>query len=85
MNFSTLPDVKRHGLKEIEKVEANANTERPWKIQGGHVSSDEDLTTIVYDTKKVFIVHGHDDSSKIQLSNFLYSWDLDPIVLHEEK
>lgn len=33
---------------------------------------------------KVFIVHGHDDLLKEQLANWLYSLDLEPIILHKQ-
>lgn len=35
-------------------------------------------------TKKVFIVHGRDDSKKYELSGFLYEQGLTPIILHEQ-
>jgi predicted nucleotide-binding protein len=36
-----------------------------------------------YGNKKVFIVHGHDETPKLILSNFLYGKGLAPIILHE--
>ena len=36
------------------------------------------------DSKKVFIVHGRDDSKKYELSCFLYEQGLEPIILHEQ-
>lgn len=41
--------------------------------------SNEEITT-----KKVFIVHGRDDSKKYELSGFLYEQGLTPIILHEQ-
>ena len=35
-------------------------------------------------SKKVFIVHGHDDKSKLELSRFLERIELEPIILHEQ-
>lgn len=35
-------------------------------------------------TKKVFIVHGRDNSKKYELSGFLYEQGLTPIILHEQ-
>lgn len=35
-------------------------------------------------SKKVFIVHGRDDSKKYELSGFLYEQGLKPIILHEQ-
>ncbi len=34
--------------------------------------------------KKVFIVHGDDDSSKNELSSFLFRLGLKPMILHEQ-
>ncbi|MEC3214646.1 nucleotide-binding protein, partial [Bacillus cereus] len=36
------------------------------------------------DNKKVFIVHGHDESVKIAVARFLERLDLQPIILHEQ-
>jgi predicted nucleotide-binding protein len=35
-------------------------------------------------SKKVFIVHGHDETAKLSLENFIYSVGLEPIVLHRQ-
>ena len=35
-------------------------------------------------SKKVFIVHGHDEAKKWELKNYLAGLGLEPIVLHEE-
>ena len=35
-------------------------------------------------TKKVFIVHGHDDSMKLDVARFLEILKLEPIILHEQ-
>ena len=35
-------------------------------------------------SKKVFIVHGRDDSKKYEVSGFLYEQGLEPIILHEQ-
>ena len=36
------------------------------------------------DSKKVFIVHGRDDSKKYEISHFLREQGLEPIILHEQ-
>jgi len=33
-------------------------------------------------TRKVFIVHGHDENAKLQLENLLTRFNLEPVVLH---
>lgn len=47
---------------------------------------NDDIPTITEkrETKKVFIVHGRDDSKKYELSGFLYEQGLIPIILHEQ-
>lgn len=37
-----------------------------------------------FDTKKVFIVHGHDEAVKLSVARFLERLDLQPIILHEQ-
>jgi predicted nucleotide-binding protein len=39
---------------------------------------------VMIQSKKVFIVHGHDNSSKNELVAFLFRLGLTPIVLHEQ-
>ncbi len=41
-------------------------------------------TTFAPRSKKVFIVHGHDDVAKTQLELFLHEIGLEPIVLHRQ-
>lgn len=43
-----------------------------------------DASAVEIDNKKVFIVHGHDDSVKISVARFLERLDLEPIILHEQ-
>lgn len=40
--------------------------------------------TPLFDNKKVFIVHGHDDKIKLDVSNFLRKLGLEPVILHEK-
>jgi predicted nucleotide-binding protein len=50
---------------------------------------DEDITTIAQkeDSKKtnnIFIVHGHDDRTKIEITRTIEKLGLNPIILHEQ-
>lgn len=36
------------------------------------------------DTSKVFIVHGHDEITKLSMSSFITELGLDPIILHQQ-
>jgi len=42
------------------------------------------LKKIVLDKSKVFIVHGHDDSAKFEVANYISSLNLEPIILHQQ-
>lgn len=41
-------------------------------------------SNIIMNTKKVFIVHGHDDKLLIKVENLLYQLELTPIVLNQQ-
>lgn len=47
-------------------------------------SYDRSSKNKMKDNKKVFIVHGHNDKLRLEVSNWLYSLKLNPIVLHEQ-
>lgn len=38
----------------------------------------------VFNTSQVFIVHGHDDIAKLEMSSFISSLGLQPIILHQQ-
>lgn len=38
----------------------------------------------VFNTSQVFIVHGHDDIAKLEMSAFISSLNLQPIILHQQ-
>ena len=48
------------------------------------VKERETIDGAVNSYKKVFIVHGHDDKAKTELSNFVFRLGLTPIILHEQ-
>lgn len=39
---------------------------------------------ISQDSRRVFVVHGHDDGMKETVARFLQTLDMDPIILHEQ-
>ena len=47
-------------------------------------NTEVDNTEKSLDLKKVFIVHGHDDALKLEVSRFLEKLNITPIVLHEQ-
>ncbi|MED2874500.1 nucleotide-binding protein [Bacillus thuringiensis] len=57
--------------------EAKVRMQEPLKLSASPSSNE-------IDNKKVFIVHGHDESVKIAVARFLERLDLKPIILHEQ-
>ncbi|MCU5409228.1 nucleotide-binding protein [Bacillus cereus] len=57
--------------------EAKLRMQEPLKLSASPSSTE-------IDNKKVFIVHGHDESVKIAVARFLERLDLKPIILHEQ-
>jgi predicted nucleotide-binding protein len=57
--------------------EAKIRMQEPLKLSASPSSTG-------IDNKKVFIVHGHDESVKISVARFLERLDLKPIILHEQ-
>ncbi|MGA9668549.1 MAG: TIR domain-containing protein [Terracidiphilus sp.] len=46
--------------------------------------SETALVTPNSDTRKIFVVHGHDQGAKEMAARFLAKLDLEPIILHEQ-
>lgn len=46
--------------------------------------STEASTPLAHDTKKVFVVHGHDNEAKEGTARFLERLGLQPVILHEQ-
>ncbi len=65
-------DITNEILKEVQQELANS------KI------SPKKSKKATFDNKKVFIVHGHDDKIKFDVSNFLRKLGLEPVILHEQ-
>ena len=53
-----------------------------WKGDKGQESISKVIEEHI-DNRKVFIVHGHDESLKYNVSNWLRSLGIEPIILHE--
>ena len=64
----------------------NAYTKGTYIFQGKNI--DEIKSLIENEThknsRKVFVVYGHDDMAKIQLEALLRRWDLEPIILDQQ-
>jgi len=47
-------------------------------------STSQSQMTVDPNSRKVFIVHGHDDSVKQTVARFIEKLDLEPVILHEQ-
>lgn len=71
-NEELVTDITNEILKEVQNKMTNSKT-----TTGTNNDS-------VIDDKRVFIVHGHDDKIKWDVSNFLRKLGLEPVILHEQ-
>jgi predicted nucleotide-binding protein len=63
-------------IEEIELFSGNNSSQ---------INQDENEETVDCEANnKIFIVHGHNDSLKYNLANWLREIDLEPIILHEQ-
>lgn len=69
---SYVEDITRDLLKEIkdEVSQSSKKEAKPLNLNN--------------DNKKIFVVHGHDNSSKSEMARFLERLGLEPIILHEQ-
>lgn len=68
----------RHGYVTTQQLEASQN------INTLPYSEPELVQTApgVFNTKQVFIVHGHDEIAKMEMASFVTGLGLEPIILH---
>lgn len=66
----------RHGYLNQQQVEASQQIRVP---APSVEEADGD-----FNNSQVFIVHGHDEIAKLDVSNFVYNLDLQPIILHQQ-
>jgi len=68
----------RHGYITTQQVEASLN------VNSLPYSEPELVQTEpgVFNTKQVFIVHGHDEIAKMEIASFVTGLGLEPIILH---
>ena len=68
----------RHGYINQQQYEASQNLKSP------QASAFEPVLTSSgeFNTSQVFIVHGHDELAKLDMSKFISSLGLEPIILH---
>ncbi len=69
-------------LKAVKKtLELIKNTEI-YKIENPTSDEDKNMKSIV--SKKIFIVHGHDESAKLKMNDFLIKLGLQPLIIASE-
>lgn len=71
-NDDLINDITNEILKEVQKEMTNSK-----------ITATENKDSVI-DNKRVFIVHGHDDKIKWDVSNFLRKLRLEPVILHEQ-
>lgn len=54
------------------------------ELEDLQINNSKKSSSTTKNSKKVFIVHGRDDSKKYELYGFLHSLGLEPIILHEQ-
>lgn len=65
-------DVTRGLIREIKEEIAQSSKKQPSQL------------SLVGNNKKIFVVHGHDNSAKLEMARFLDKAGLEPIILHEQ-
>jgi predicted nucleotide-binding protein len=53
-------------------------------VMQGKIHSKNIISGIDLSSRRVFIVHGHDDAAKLAVARFLEAIDIEPIILHEQ-
>jgi predicted nucleotide-binding protein len=61
-------------IERLELIPLAVSASAPEQLQTGSISR----------SKKVFVVHGHDDAAKTNLEVFLHEVGLEPVVLHRQ-
>jgi len=65
---SLIEEIEEYGTGEDEKTS----------------SAGSAATTDLSDSRKVFIVHGHDEAAKLSVDSFIKKLNLKPVILHEK-
>ena len=67
--------------KDFRKIQEN----KPRKIEDVKIKFDKEQPNITINSKKIFVVHGRDDKSRLELCNILKDdFKLEPVVLQEK-
>jgi predicted nucleotide-binding protein len=58
------------------------NDEYEFKIV--KIKKETEMSTPAFDPNKIFIVHGHDDKTKIEIARYIERLQLEAVILHEQ-
>jgi predicted nucleotide-binding protein len=71
-------------FKSVEAEWAEHVRQRGGRVDDARFTRIEEIIPMQSDSRKVFLVHGHDDAVKQSVARFLEKLDLEPIILHEQ-
>ncbi len=76
MRLGLLQGVAAKSSDDAEKSNPTIQKENSLQLNSAAVTSSE--------TRKVFVVHGHDEAAKEATARFLEKLDMQPVILHEQ-
>jgi predicted nucleotide-binding protein len=87
---SSLGDTKSSKMAQIGMLEGLAAKITDWERTAAQIAGPVSVIastaglSATPDSKRVFVVHGHDNAAKEMVARFLSRLSLDPIILHEQ-
>lgn len=81
---SELIDAFNAGLDEAKGFLESRIEDLKERVQHSDKHADSTPSRPNVDTRRVFVVHGHDHGNKETVARFLSKLDLEPIILHEQ-
>jgi predicted nucleotide-binding protein len=76
MRLGLLQGIAAKASDDAEKSKSTKQKENSLQLNSAAVTPSE--------TRKVFVVHGHDEAAKEATTRFLEKLDMQPIILHEQ-
>lgn len=83
--YTNLTDFHQVAVDELKAKILNLNNLKQ-KLELIPCEVKEDMNTVIKcDSKRIFIVHGHDTALKVTVARILEKLDLEPVILHEQE
>lgn len=83
--YTNLTDFHQVAVDELKAKILNLNNLKQ-KLELIPCEVKEDMNTVIKcDSKRFFIVHGHDTALKVTVARILEKLDLEPVILHEQE